>query len=143
MRGETDYTYQPPDFSPDYSLVTRQMPVELLLWTDLKERALVRELKRLTGLNFNLDGVFRDVTIPGASGYIEQINKYERQDLNTRYAGTTASHCIRIFGIDDNPAWRRDARDALARGLLSVLREGTNYRPEAFEVIACDYVPFA
>ncbi len=145
LQGETDFTYQPLDYSPDYSLITRLMPVELLLWPPPKIGKLIRDLKRYTGYDFSGDAFYenrRARVIKGAGGYFEKINPIMRS-VTSRYAGTDAFCYLRIFGNDDHPVQRRLKRDTCAREVIAALREKTNIRLEAFEVINCQFVPFA
>ena len=140
--GLTDFTYQPLNYSPDYSLITRTMPVDLLLWTDLTDRMLLRKLKRLTGLDLSPDIYFNASHNIGALAYVSRVNKYERQDSTSRFWETTASHFIRVFGLNDNPLYRRVERDALARRLYTSVSEDAIIPVNIFEVIACEFLPF-
>lgn len=138
----TNLSFKPPEYILDYSIITRLMPVELLLWTTLTDPALLRKLKHITGLDLSPDVYFPACHNIGAAAYVSKVGKYERQDPTSRYAGTTASHCIRVFGLDSNPLRRRVERDALARRLFTSLSEDAIIPVNIFEVIACAFSPF-
>lgn len=141
----TDFTYNPTDYVPNYSLITRLMPVELLLWTNLSEGALLRKLKGMTGMNLSSDHYFSRFQNKGASGYVSKIYKQrhpKRHDPTSRYARTTAPYYIRVFGLDDDPLRRRVERDALARRLYTSLLEEATIPVNIFEVVACEFLPF-
>ena len=144
FEGLTDYTYYPPNYLPDYSTITRQMPVELLLKTNMKHNSFRRELKRRTGHDFSGDNFYENRLLPaapGVGGYIEKINRLTRSS-NSRYKDIDAAYYIRIFSNDDHPLQRRLKRDTFAREVLAALRGTTNIVAEAFEIIACKFVPF-
>lgn len=138
----TKVTFEPNDYLPDYSIVTRRMPVELLLWTNLTNRTLLRKLGRITGMDLSQDVYFAASYNETALAYVSKIDKYERQDPTSRYLGTTASYYIRVFGVDANPFLRRTERDALARRLYNSLLNDATIPVNIFEVIACKYSPF-
>ncbi len=144
MEGLTDSSYQPVDYIPDYSLITRLMPVELLIWTHLKKRALLKELRKYTGRDFSGDTLYEDCSSTAAHKtccYLQRINEIARE-VPSRYAGVDASYYIRIFGNDDHPVHRRTERDAFAREVLAVLRDKASISVKAFEVIGCEFEPF-
>ena len=144
LEGLADSFYQPVDYIPDYSLITRLMPVELLLWTHLKERVLLKELRKYTGRNFSSDTYYEDCSSPAAHKtccYLEIIDKITLYSPS-RYSETGASYYIRIFGNDDHPVHRRVERDAFAREVLAVLRDKASISVKAFEVIGCEFQPF-
>ncbi|MGI4789988.1 MAG: hypothetical protein ACRYFS_14200 [Janthinobacterium lividum] len=142
FEGLTDLTHQPLDYNPDYSLITRLMPVELLLWTNMTKRRLLRELRQCTNQNFSGDAFYDDHSAKGAGGYLEKISLSVRT-MTSRYSETDASYYIRIFGSDDNPSLRRTERDALARAMLIAVQQKLGVPVQIFEVINCQFVPFA
>ena len=144
LEGLADSFYQPVDYIPDYSLITRLMPVELLIWTHLKKRALLKELRKYTGRDFSGDTLYEDCSSTATHKtccYLERIDKITLYSPS-RYSETGASYYIRIFGNDDHPVRRRVERDAFAREVLAVLRDKASMSVKAFEVIGCEFEPF-
>ena len=130
-QGETNEEHHPESFVADYSIITHKMPVEILFESNLKERALRRQI-----------GLLGPCLRPdlGVQWYIEKLSRDDKEP-GYRYHGMAATYCLRIFGTDDGPR-RRERRDAFASALYARIQQTTPVKASIFEVAACQFLPF-